>query len=322
MGSGGEPIRTQSRRAFLEALTGVALAGAARAAAFDEVKDRDAGRPPRIDLQRRYRADAQVMLLGMPLLHRESVGGGSVVWREFEGTGGARLLEFHGFSSPDRAAGLNRLGFIREFSRTTEAGRPECTYFGLMTAITEENVDAARNALHSPVTEQNYTAIDGRIASGETTTATARFSAPAAIPVDRHSELLDRARHALASANRVASDVAPDCAHSFLQVLADLLSRSGSSEARYIYSGRIYLLQLTRNPDGRAAAHFRQRRLIGPSEEVVRVTGRLCCEDGGPETEFRLWIPGGGARPLPLRIEYQPKSYLRLAFEAQPPAGV
>jgi hypothetical protein len=39
-------------------------------------------------------------------------------------------------------------------------------------------------------------------------------------------------------------------------------------------------------------------------------------EDGKP-IEFHLWIEEGAPRPLPLRIDYQPKSYLRLTFEAQ-----
>ena len=55
--------------------------------------------------------------------------------------------------------------------------------------------------------------------------------------------------------------------------------------------------------------------MAGPAE-VVRVTGRLRREAGGKETEFRLWIPSGAERPLPLRIEYQAKSYLRLVFES------
>jgi hypothetical protein len=68
--------------------------------------------------------------------------------------------------------------------------------------------------------------------------------------------------------------------------------------------------------DAKATAYFRERRLIAVPAEVVRVTGRLRREPGGKETEFRLWIPSGADRPLPLRIEYQAKSYLRLVFEA------
>ena len=57
--------------------------------------------------------------------------------------------------------------------------------------------------------------------------------------------------------------------------------------------------------------------MIAPATDVVRVSGKVRRVAGGKETEFRLWIAAGADRPLPLRIEYQPKSYLRLTFEAQ-----
>jgi hypothetical protein len=42
----------------------------------------------------------------------------------------------------------------------------------------------------------------------------------------------------------------------------------------------------------------------------------LCGGKRAAPIEFRLWIEEGTARPLPLRIEYQPKPCLRLTFEA------
>ena len=48
---------------------------------------------------------------------------------------------------------------------------------------------------------------------------------------------------------------------------------------------------------------------------VVRVAGKLRREAGGKETDFRLWIEEGAAQPVPLRIDFQPKSYLRLVME-------
>jgi hypothetical protein len=98
--------------------------------------------------------------------------------------------------------------------------------------------------------------------------------------------------------------------------LAGLVMRPDGKEGRYIYAGRPYRLRLTRSVDGKATAYFRERRLIAKSAEVVRFDGRLRREAGGKETEFRLWIPSEAERPLPLRIEYQAKSYLRLVFEA------
>jgi len=54
----------------------------------------------KLSLERRYRADAQVLLFGITLLRREDVGGGSVFVAEYEAGGAARLLEFNGYSTP------------------------------------------------------------------------------------------------------------------------------------------------------------------------------------------------------------------------------
>jgi hypothetical protein len=50
---------------------------------------------------------------------------------------------------------------------------------------------------------------------------------------------------------------------------------------------------------------------------VVRASGKVQREAGGKETQFRIWVEEGNRRPIPLRIEYQAKSYLRLTFEAE-----
>src|SRR5438874_10207712 len=83
----------------------------------------DAQPPPGAGAERRYRADATVLLLSIPVLHRKGVGDGSTVWRESGGANGTvtRLLEFTGRSAPEHAAGLNRFGFIQELSRTMES---------------------------------------------------------------------------------------------------------------------------------------------------------------------------------------------------------
>jgi hypothetical protein len=272
---------------------------------------------PRLSVERRYRADAQVLVFGLPVLRRDGVGGGSVLWREYDTGSAARLLEFSGYSTPARAAGLNRLGFIREMARMAESDGPECSYFGLMTASPEESAEEARKSLHSGAKEQAYTAIEGRIAPGETATATAHFTAPATVSGENREELVERARRALASAAEVrTAGPARETSHSFLQELARLLIRPDGKEGRCLYSGRPYGIRLIRSLDAKATGYFRERRLIAGSAEVVRVSGRLRREAGGKETEFRLWIPSGAERPLPLRIEYQPKAYLRLVFEA------
>lgn len=312
-----------SRRAFARTLAGAALGRMCATAESNRPGRLEWGveTAPARNFERHYRADAQVLLFGMPLLHREGVGGGSVLLREFDASNSTRLIEFTGFSTPQRAAGLNRMGYVREMGRASGAGAAaECIYFGLMTASPEESAEEARRALHSGAKEQAYTAIEGRTADGETATAIAHFTAPAALSGENRDELAERARRALLSAQEVRTAASVGhTSNSFLQELATLLMRSGQDEGRYIYSGRPYEMHLLRSLDGKATAYFRARRLISSPAEVVRVTGRVRREAGGKTTEFRLWIPTGAERPLPLRIEYQAKSYLNLIFEA--PAG-
>lgn len=316
MGRFEEALRLLSRRAFARALAGGALARTCAAA--------DAGRlawsaeaAPGRSFERRYRADAQVLLLGVPLLHREGVGGGSVLWRDIEAASVTRLIEFNGYSTPQRAAGLNRLGFIREMTRASGTASAESIYFGLMTASPEESAEEARKALHSGAKEQAYTAIEGRTAGGETATTTAHFAAPAALSGENRAELVESARSALSSVAEVrAAGAVGQTSNSFLQELARLVTTPGRDEGRYIYAGRPYSMRLVRSVDVKATAYYRERRLIAPPAEVVCVAGALRREAGGKTTEFRLWVPSGTERPLPLRIEYRAKSYLRLVFEA------
>ena len=208
------------------------------------------------------------------------------------------------------------MGFLREMAPVDQAAA-ECLYFGLMTASPEESADEARRSLHSTKTEQTYTVIDGRIGSGGGETAIAHFTAPAGVSADRTSELMERARRALASAEKIAA-TPPACesSRSFLQALAGLLERPGQEENRYAYSGRIYQMRLSRSVDRKATEHFRQHALLSDSAQAVRISGRVRRLTGGKETDFTLWVSSAEERPLPLRIEYQPKSYLRLRFEA------
>ncbi|MBV8728945.1 MAG: hypothetical protein JO336_03960, partial [Acidobacteriia bacterium] len=86
---------------------------------------------------------------------------------------------------------------------------------------------------------------------------------------------------------------------------------------RYVYGARAYHLHLARTEDPKATAAFRERGLISANAEVIRATGLLRREGGGKDQNFRVWFEAGAPMPLPLRIEYQAKSYLRLVFESE-----
>ncbi|HEV3333644.1 MAG TPA: hypothetical protein VG096_21820 [Bryobacteraceae bacterium] len=314
-----------TRRAWTRILGGAALWNVVRRAPADvqpgvERLTWDA-QPGVGGSERRYRADAQVLLLSLPLLRREDVGRGSVAWRESTPLGGTsvRLLEFTGFSRPDRAAGLNRLGFLREISRMTGDAVTESLYFGVMTSSPEENVEEARKALHSRASEVTYTAIDGRIGPGEGQTVTAHFAAPAGWSIDNQGELLERAQRALSAGSKDRSETHSESASAppFLHALAGLLRQPARNETTYAYAGRLYRLWLSQSLDQQATAHFRAQGLLAADACAIRAAGKVRRESGGAEKHFRLWFQQGAPRPLPLRIEYLPKSYLRLIFEAE-----
>src|ERR1039457_5290458 len=233
--------------------------------------------------------------------------------------GPIRLLEFTGYSNPERAAGLNRLGLIRETSRGERNAIRESSYFGVMTASPEESAAEAHKALQSTATEAAYTAIRGRIAGGQVETATAHFTGPARLSPDRRNELFARAEQALSTAPKKPPEFRANgpIPALFLHALADALRTPELGQTQYVYNGRLYRLWVRHTADPRTAAYFRERGIIRAGAGVVRVAGKVRREAGGKETEFRLWIEEGAAQPVPLRIDFQPKSYLRLVFEAE-----
>jgi hypothetical protein len=278
------------------------------------------GSVPNKEAERRYRADAQIIVLGVPLLHRAGVGGGSAVWREstLPQGGMLRFLEFTGFSLPERASGLNRIGFIREMARLGDSGAAESIYFGLMTSSPEESAEEARKAIESHAAEAVYSAIEGRVAADSIENVLAHFRAPAKWTIRNQDELIEEAHTALASTPKTPLEANSREAGeaTFLESLARLL-RGSADETSYIYHGRRYHLSLRRSADPKATAQLRERGIIGQTSEVVRASGQVRRESSGKEHNFRLWFEPGSDTPIPLRIEYQAKSYLRLMFEEE-----
>jgi hypothetical protein len=302
---------TMTRRELVEILGCVLLPPMVRGGSAGDVT---------VSKERRYRADAQILVLSLPVFRRSGVGGGSVVWREWRDAAALnRLLEFMGYSNPERAGGLNRLGLIRETSRGDGTASRESSYFGVMTASPEESAEEAHKALHSTATEVAYSAIRGRIAGGQVETATLVFTGPARLSPERRNELFAHAEQAVSAApNKLpefrATGALPPL---FLHALADILRSPERDQAQYVYNGRLYHLWVRRSADARAATYFREHGILRAGARVVRVAGKVRREAGGKETEFRLWIEEGAAQPVPLRIDFQPKSYLRLVFEVE-----
>jgi len=311
-----EPGSLLTRRAWAKLAAGAALLAAVRSKARAAGLSWDTPLSGCVGCERRYRVDAQVVLFSVPLLRRAGVGAATAAWRESGGPDGAvRVLEFAASSLPEHAAGLNRLGFMQERIKLTRDGIGEAIYFGLMTASGEQSAEEAREALHPTASQSAYEAVEARIQNRSMETATARFTAPSHLSLPQRARLEQMARQALAGTPRKSVGLAlnGDPPPPFLEAMAELLRKPEGGEREYIYNGRFYCLRLRRTADRKAAAYFRTHGLAaGP---VDAVTGTLRRAGGGKEIGFRLWVEESGAQ-VPLRIEFQPKPYLRLAFEA------
>ena len=76
-----------------------------------------------------------------------------------------------------------------------------------------------------------------------------------------------------------------------------------TATGRYVYSEQEYLLTLER-----------QQPSSSP-ERLVAVRGKIRNLRTGRETSFRLWLEHDSSI-VPIRFEFQPRSFLRLTFEA------
>ncbi len=190
-------------------------------------------------------------------------------------------------------------------------------YSALMT-LRRRNRRRGAKSVRSSATESAYTVIEGRIVGVSSTSALAHFIGPARITAERRMELVTMARRALSAVSvQAAGFTLAQSQPPFLNALADALCGPAQVQSRYVYAGRMYRLWLHKVDDPKATEDFRARKLITPGAKAVRASGKVQGEAGGKETRFRIWVEEGNRRPIPLRIEYQAKSYLRLTFEAQ-----
>jgi hypothetical protein len=95
-----------------------------------------------------YTVSASVTVVGVTIFHRSDVGGGYASLDENGTTADRNIrLRFLSGTTPDRAHGLNRLGFLEEHVHETN-GRPVAVdYFGFITANPERSLTQARAAL-------------------------------------------------------------------------------------------------------------------------------------------------------------------------------
>jgi hypothetical protein len=185
----------------------------------------------------------------------------------------------------------------------------EAAYFGVLTSSPEESLEHARKSVaSSPSGSSTFSAVNGRNTPGHTRSSVTHFEySDSALWSDRG--LIEKAHSTFDAKVDWRETHWPNSPNqapaTFLLELATLLKqRARRAEGRYVYNEQEYVLRLEAPPTGRN------------HERLVLVRGITRNLGTGHETPFRLWLEDAGESVVPVRIEFQPRSFLRLTFES------
>ncbi len=348
-------LRKLLAAALLAALVGVAAARAAGPLAPPRPGDApyetwiderapglfDAAAAPARSLHVAYRVDARIMLpLGFTTLQlwsRPDVGSATASYRDHDLPSGdiVRGYELFTSSKPERARGLNRMGFFREAIRLARGGPEWTAYFGAMTASPERTYGEAAKANDSGA-ERVYDATDGLTSPRQATSAVFRIETTERVDSADALYALVRPDLGRLTPRRnvlTGSPSKPLPPSAFLGALEETLqqaaARRDGSRLRpavrvpFVHNGVVRQLEISGlTPDPTRGARFAAARFVRSAGQVFAMQYRIVTP-GHDDFTFRLWaeLPAGAredplAPPIPpLAWEIQVRSFLRLYYE-------
>lgn len=253
---------------------------------------------------RNYRANASILLWGITIFSKQNVGGGYArVTQSTEGDSTTVSLQFAGGSWPEKAHGVNRLGFIQETIVEQPSGTPvDASYFGFMTSSAEKNFDEAKKSLNEQAgSTVPYTATRGWFHGEKFTCNVFRLHMPSKMRFTECRQLIEQMKLAITGEPFEKHDLeTAGVPQTFLNSMRHaLLSPIETSETQLIYNGKQYRMTTTRQPDGSS----------------TRLNGILQERGSEHRTPFQLWFDKDAQNFIPTRIEYRAKPFLKLVFE-------
>lgn len=267
-----------------------------------------------------YRVDAVIVLFGRAIFTRPGVGEGMLFHEEGETTaaGTSLRLAFAGGSFPERARSLNRFGYFSELVQLPAGAPPQASYFGFMTRSEEKSLSEAARSLESSAGAVPVSAIRGEVCSGR---HRARLAVVQLEPGARWAVW----RRCLAPVARslaqdTAGETQPDreaSSSTFLHTIRQvLIGAQPRGETPFLYGRNPRRLVWRRAQDRKAAEEFATRRLIAPGRTVLRLDAETIDDATRGKSRFAIWYDPEARPCLPLRIELQPRSFLRLRLDA------
>lgn len=253
--------------------------------------------------RRQYRVDAALTMFTSPVHWFNGIGHGFLALSE---TAGATYLRFGAASSPDQAHGFDRAGFMEEASTGNESAS-----FGFITAHPNSE---------SGVAGAGFTAMDQYVSKRDCWFR--RATVPALVNDRLHlDKLIAFIRGVLPQKESNYRQVElsaphPNFLHALLRAVSAVADRFSCV---YIYNAKQFDLYVERHEDSRVGALLENKGLTRRRDAVRRYEGTIRDRDGqsaaARQWSFRFWREDGTSSRLPLRIEFQPKPFLRLCLE-------
>jgi hypothetical protein len=276
--------------------------------------------------QRRYQATAYITFLSVPIFSRSGVGFGFAGTDEHSGGEQQKLsLRFLSGSTPERAHGLNRFGFIQENVEQKDRTTISADYFGLMTASGEESLNDAKAALNSRTGgEVAFVAARAFVSREKTSYSVRNMLLPSSYRGSNADQLLKQvqAEFAPPQPNQIekTESLNGQPTGTFLNCLRQaILAENQTYQSRIVFNGKTFQFQAVKRRDPRTGEELRKLGLTSSPHAIVQLIGTLRNEKTSETTNFRLWFEQGSPNFLPLRFEFKAKAYLRLVFDQEPP---
>ena len=295
-----------------------------------------------------FRVDATVrlplLIANVPIVSRENVGVTTFAARDFtsDRRTGVRAYEFYAASFPERARGLNRLGFLREAVVVGGSGILETAQFGVISSEREDSMAKIEEVLDNDAELLPYSVIDTLITedaadsrvlqlllSGQWDTATGLYDE---VRPQWDGEEPTYTRH-LSNDDPSTGYETPLAFFSGLQVSMQAVANAVAAGENprdtqryqvYVHNGRPLRFELRKiaRDETRAELYARGGWLENP-DALRRLEYRLRDARGNEVDRFKLWVELHASSPddpfpsphLPVAYEYEPAGYLRLRAE-------
>lgn len=290
-----------SRRSFLAMALGVPLLRAKEyiPLSIDRLREPSAGWST--VRRRAYRADAVVTLLGVPIFSKRAAGSAIGSIRECaRGDQKILALAFAGGSDPKRTHGINYSGAAEEIAVEHRSELAEAASFGFVTASqNDESFEQAKRRVIQGEQCTSFVAVDALHRSARVRTRKTYLSLESSTGL---RQLARNVRSRFAESSPPENEIAIAATGVPATFLYTMLSAARSPESRkdfsYVHNAKCYTLECDKSID---------------SHNLMRLNGRIHDRETKRTSNFRLWFEPESE--LPVRIEFSPRSYLRITLE-------